>query len=1000
MATSGTETQKSWASGRRRKVALLTLLIALAGSAATTFFAIAAAPSVADRSNGLPNLIEAHPWVAPLQHISVIGPLIAAHPLASAAIFGFIGGLASAWATAGKLHDRFLAAFNNDVLKPVTGNYRPDREPRSAAFVELPWLLGTGARATAWRQLLGWLRKDLAKREGVGVFSKPVHPLTIAILTGRAGTGKSRMAYELARAVSGAATENPLSTFARLKEWARIAFTPSRLGEKTRWDAGLLPPPALAFGRDHGLAEWRPRRPTLILLDDPGPGQVPQIWSTLQANAPAFRYAVRLLVTNQSVPYDSGFAFSDTQPETSGWTFQGSPAQTPPIALPVEAWFSEGEVRMLAKRADMGGPAAAPQSPAALALHADLFRVTRGNPLLVQLAFEWVREKKSFEDVSADALSEARVERIFSALRLNRVNSSDQFAALALATLVGGVRRDALAALGMDRLPSNDDLQACFPTDDISRGELPPVRPELIADRFVDRVIHQFSIPPMRLAENGFRLSPSAMLRVLRRARPATSALGTALIEIDPATIDGIDPAQYTLALAELATICRHDEWPRTTKADRKANVERARAAIAALAPAQRATFRTAYMDLLQATAGMDSRASIRVEPALTLYTAAISDIASSDAEALADDLDMFGEWVVAHGTPLYGASDTTALLVAKLEAFLGSHGLAVGTARALALVMRAALLDIRIGATLLPTILATAEFAPHGRVDARLLPHLAGDPAKREDLFRLVNTLTQDGRLNAQDAIVAGYCLFLSLDKVGDFNEELETDRAYKQWAELGSNLLRQTSEIVNGGDLVGLLQIALLAEARFWAYHRVRGRGVSSVDHSDTQIQRLWKILTANLVFAHSVGKQPMFDTALFAEATALLLTVAAHGNPSISTAFAAFLEEVDNNVPKRNRAFLGRVQLAEIYANTVRDNDQALARFGQSIFQQRKGALFEGYHDLELEACRLAHICACENPDLDMFAFSLEERMRRLIDTSMTELSEDALVWARLE
>lgn len=1000
------DAQNSWARGRQLKVAGLSLIIAISGGAITTALAIAVAKPNASAANGLPELVDKYPWVAVLQHLQIVGPWVAAHPLAAAAIFGCLGGLGGAWGIAGNLHDRFFAAFNSDVFKPVIPSYRPDREPRNKAFVVLPWLPGTGARAAAWKALRAWLQEDQTQREGFWLFSKPVHPLTMTVLTGRAGSGKSRMAYELARTISGAAEEQPPSALSRLNNWARFTFAPRLLDDQSRWDAGLLPPSALAVGRDRGLAEWRPRRPTLILLDDPGPGQTLQVWSTLQANAPTFRHAVRLLVSNQSVPYDSGFAFSDTIKDSGGWAFQGSPAATPPIVLPVEAWFTESEVRMLARRADMVRLAAAAHSEVGKSLHANLFRVTRGNPLLVQLAFEWVRDKKSFEDVSADALSEARVERIFAALRLNGINNRDQFTALALATLTGGLRRDTLADLGLDELPSNDELQACFPSDDMRLGEFPPIRPEMIADRFVDRVIQQFSIPPELLIKNGFNLAPSAMLRVLRRARPVTSQLGAALIEMEPRTIEGLDAVHYTLALAELAAVCRHDEWPRTTEADRRTNLARAQNAIAALSPQEREAFRQEFFALLKGTAGVDPLATIRIEPALSLLTGSIDNVGALDLAALSDELRLAGDWLLGQptliGATLFEASDAISHLTTKLDDLFRSEGATLDPEIALDAIQRIALLDLSQGIRLLHSILTNSNLK-HDSVDSRLIVFLEDHGPWRKSLFPLLNRLIEEGLFQTHgvsNAIIAASCVFVLLGKVGDFQENSEEHGVYRKWAEWASGNLRRASNAIKGSTGLRLLQLVLLQEARFWSHFRTTNGFTSSIDSSDEQVERVWPMLVSAFELAQRLRHQPGFDIVLFSESVANLATIGARSKPLLSNAFRAIFDVANSKSPKRYLVYLGRIQLSEIYSNcAMGDSEECLVRFHNSIFHKNI-QYFEGFHELELEACRLTHIKACENPEYHLFAISLEGRMRKIIDSYTTEISEHANVWARLE
>lgn len=989
---------------------LVAMVMGLSASAATILIALKSARASGSGSIGHQQLVETYPWVALFDQLPIIGPFVATHPLPAAAILGFIGGVAGAWGLAGTLHDFFLASFNTDVLKPVVPQLRPDREERHAGFVSLPWILGAGRRRAVWDQLVDWARKGVRARQGYWIFSKPTRPLTMTVLTGRAGSGKSRMAYELALHLSQRTMDTDRGqAFARLRAWATFALAPGRIGTRTPWDVALIPLPETGQGRDRGLKEWRPRRPTLILLDDPGPGQSAQIWSTLEANASLFRHPVRLLVANQSVPYDSGYAFSDTVGESGGWTFHGSPADTPPIVLPLEAWFTEAETTMLARRANLVGAAASAQSAVGQTLAATLFKVTRGNPLLVQLAFEWVREKQRFDDVSPEALSEARIDRILAALQQNGVGGRDSFAALALASLVGGVARDVLESIGLDRLPSNNELQACFPADDLGRGELPPVRPEMIADRFIDRVVRQFSIAPQPLAEQGFRLSPTAMLRVLRRARPASSPFGAALVSIDPRTIDGLDGVRYGLALCELAAICQHDDWPPATPDDHQRRTALALQAVEGLGPAERARFRAHFVQLLQSVRGVDPARTIRFAPAFEIYAAALQELVPDRIGAFAGELRLFAELSVLHwegyGTLLFESEETIGGLARKLDEFLSAGGArSIGPGAALRLAQSLVLLDIRRGPALLPAIFEAADPAAIGRVDARLWKYLRAQDDPLEEIVNTVASIAREPSFNAAgslDPIIAACGIFLSLlAKIREFDEENEAHAAYKKWAIWASAQLRRaTKQPAPHEAQLRLTQIALFVEAEFWSFYRTRRGGVSSLHGTPEHLDMLWEMLLANLQFAERAADKTQLDLEMLCKTACLLVARAGGGQPMISSAFAAFLQKLHPNGGQRESGLVSRVELAEVYSSCGLFDEECAARFQRSTFGTEQLRYFEGYYALKLEACRLAHIAACDLPKLGIMALALEGMMHKIIDTYQTELDEHALVWARL-
>lgn len=493
-----------------------------------------------------------------------VDTITAAHPELVVAGFGFfvVGGLA----TAGRrvwFYDRFLDDFNDDVLERVRDADRTDRDAQAITFVQLAWLLpGKGARRLAWDQLVNWAsshKTDDAR-------------LSMAILVGRTGSGKSRMAYEFARMLArrdvlGGETPKASLLWRLAAYWRRVApFVGSRADDP--WDAGLL-----RAGDDFqqycaGLAKWQPRRPTVLILDDPLSGWCDEVWRALVAANAArrFKHPVRLLIVNQTVPGDTPFAWSPLERQ---WQYNGVRAAVPPIRLPVEAWFSEDEALQAVFKT---GLLLSFSEDRKKLIREKLFSVTQGNPLLVQLALEWILDGKSFDQLTSEALSVARANRIINALNSRSIVADAQFASLALATMVGGVE---IARLEHETrrlypsyvpLPSRAVLRACFPAEPLDvAGEtrIPAVRPDIVGDAFVDVVLaHLGEHRAKELVEAAFRLNASRMLRGATRRRSAHSATTTAIRSMQLTAIPELSLLELSLAYADLAIICHPSDRP------------------------------------------------------------------------------------------------------------------------------------------------------------------------------------------------------------------------------------------------------------------------------------------------------------------------------------------------------------------------------------------------------------------------------------------------------
>ncbi|GAB0115559.1 hypothetical protein AcidC75_30830 [Acidisoma sp. C75] len=562
-----------------------------------------------------------------IPHVRALLAALDAHPQA---VFGFfiLGGLGTL-AFRGRCHDRFLASFNDDVLTRISDQSRPDKDSAAVLqFVELRWTIPpAGPRHETWQALQAWC-EDHA--EAVGRRGGSRAPLSMGVLTGRSGSGKSRMAYELARHLAGwdrTKEVSPLAAGLRsVGVYLRHALPGLRRRRDDPWGVALLIPPAGTTPKHFSkiLAGWWPRRPTMLLLDDPLPQRTNALWEALhEAHAQrAFRHAVCLLVTNQTVPADSGLQYD---PLSGCWSQEEVPAVPQPFCLAAESWFMPQEtVEIAFATGRILGKSIAVERD----VREHLYRITEGNPLLVELAVEWIAERDGascrLEGLTAEALTLARAKRILDALKHREVIDSSKLAALALSTLIGGgaeeqIYRELKGSFEvLKTLPSYPELKACFPTDPLLPGYamvIPPIRPDLVGDAFIDCVLP--TIGPDRaksLAEAGFRMKPAYMLRNLRRARPESSAMTRALREIDPAAIPGADPVELALGFADVAAICQPADRPLSTAESRAASCASALALISKLSPADRHRFCEGFARLCDIPAGQRQDRQLRVE--------------------------------------------------------------------------------------------------------------------------------------------------------------------------------------------------------------------------------------------------------------------------------------------------------------------------------------------------------------------------------------------------
>lgn len=483
----------------------------------------------------------------------------------TAFIVGFLFGAAGAlsWGIHLGVRDRLWTSFNWDVLTPIEhptaiGDRRDmQSDGQFRHFVPLRYVSATdGPRLEIWESLARWTSASLREAK----------PYSISLLVGRAGSGKSRTASEFARAlgrrdVLGSRGWPAIRLI--VGAWTRRIVPFVSIAPDDPWDTAIIGPSdkhekfAQYLSR---LGGWRPRRPTLLLLDDPKPGEAASVSETL-AKISALgdsRFPIALLVVNQTVPQELGFQFRHGE-----WYCEDAPADPNPIQMSENAWLTEREA-LLAVFGSAGLSSSADEED----VRRNLYRVTKGNPLLVELAADWVRQGNRLATVTANRLRQERVTRISEALQLNGIESQAHYWELAVSTLVGGGDVSAIGQLSREIFgaaaswPVMDRLRLCFPshplnTTDGNRAMLPAVEPEIIADHFVDFVVTQINGDPAVVAEQilvaAFKVNPAHMLLQIGRPRAESSQIAKAIAALDPAKIQGLRLAQWAEALTSAA---------------------------------------------------------------------------------------------------------------------------------------------------------------------------------------------------------------------------------------------------------------------------------------------------------------------------------------------------------------------------------------------------------------------------------------------------------------
>ena len=552
--------------------------------------------------------------------------LLQSYPLLVGFVAGFYCGAfrESVWKT---FHHRLFRSADKQILipfpyphpyDPLWGSilsyaFDKDGEPLDKNEKPLAWLTPTeGQRHEAWIELWDFMSEGSSDGRFTILSGRPrspdFRPFAWTVLTGRSGSGKTRMGIEFLR--------YQLACWARLEaldhtwwdrkkiawgEWRRRVspWSPRKDGDPRHgklgdpWDVGWIrqrssPRAGEYASRERNyeylakLAKWEPRRPTAFLLDDPLIHDAKDIIERFLCQAHRYCFPVRLLIVNQTMPEE----LIEIIGEPRDWRLKKGGFYGRVVVLSDEACLSKDEILGFATQ--LGPPLRnwKADDPEVRAHIKTLHGITKGNPLLVELALRRFVEGSPIESLKADELLSDRADRILRTLMLaHRKLGPSDFRALASATLAGPepVTGAATKAAGDAFGPHSEALQRCFnltPPRIIAakRGVepdgqylgLPVVRPEGMGDAFVQLVLkrycHSEEWPDEDVQNNvaavAWRFNPAGVLRAVERTASRSDELG-GVMRVGPPPNVSVDA--MALAQAYAVASCHYvagQPWP------------------------------------------------------------------------------------------------------------------------------------------------------------------------------------------------------------------------------------------------------------------------------------------------------------------------------------------------------------------------------------------------------------------------------------------------------
>ncbi|TCR62980.1 ATP-binding protein [Bosea sp. BK604] len=453
------------------------------------------------------------------------------------------------------------------------------------------------ALAAAWNDLLRFARADVDA-------SGPAGGMRWTILTGRNGIGKSRLALEFARYL--AQRPKPTSdaakatTAQRFRVFREAIFNRSQAG--IRWDAGWIGSveEISVAGSPHTprqhrkrltesylsrLSDWRPRRPTILVLDDAYPGDAARVINAL--SHASHHHPVRLIIVGASVAEDLQLEHDAGGSLTPLARFDGKP-----IVLNDASGFDAADIRALT-----GLDGFRDWLPSALLECSDqswgnrqtaaideFLAATEGNPFLVELALVALWQRRGIEAIDTSKLLSERADRVIQAIQSAGLHSRESLALFAAATLAGGaddlgpVARSTLLHSFPEALPADaarKSLGGAVPQDLFDGLDLttwiPPVRPRRIGLAVVRRIIAAFEGEDeqrkiaQRIADAAWKAAPRATLRaaVTTRSDKTSDDVLARALSVGPLNGMAIPPLTLAIAYIEEAVLVPRTVWDR-----------------------------------------------------------------------------------------------------------------------------------------------------------------------------------------------------------------------------------------------------------------------------------------------------------------------------------------------------------------------------------------------------------------------------------------------------
>ncbi|MGE4471154.1 MAG: hypothetical protein AB7D47_13550, partial [Desulfovibrio sp.] len=445
------------------------------------------------------------------------------------------------------------------TMQPLTGN-------KGATDLPIPWVLpagnyiAQGAGSSAMQGKVSFIKRweDQARcfqavqdwlhwgsgdgRWGIlGLWpcrpsSKPDKawlPLSVAIVTGANGVGKSQLSMELAHVVArhvelglrppeidGVEPWTKSRCWMKKIAWWFVRNLPcTRRATDDPWDVGRVENNSGDVLTN--LESWRPRRPTLLIIDEPSENVI-RIVDALAKQRMRYWHPVRLLLIDQSLPTSlnsknddylrcdcatpsAGSFITHAQEELMGWYHRrGGQWGNSPVPFFFKGAFDLGEVRFTSPPVRAIWSKAArvflPGKKVNNALKGDqdfevLSKATAGNPLLVVLAVEELMQHNlTLEDLRdipqadrAQKLIRPRAENLyanFKSILQDTPSEADKILrAIAAASVCGGLWYE------LEGLVEPALVERLFPDRgvyfDATKMWIPPVRPKAVGAAFV-----------------------------------------------------------------------------------------------------------------------------------------------------------------------------------------------------------------------------------------------------------------------------------------------------------------------------------------------------------------------------------------------------------------------------------------------------------------------------------------------------------------------------------